>query len=90
MKSTSFYNTRDTHRHLRGDRDDSTMSQRTQAQTVYWQAIVMCNLVVVNKLQGGDVTVRLPVRPCGETVHWQVVVKTPLSVKLPLLNLPEA
>ena len=40
-------------RHLRGDRADSTISQRLQAQTVYWQAIVACNLVVLQ--QGEDV-----------------------------------
>ena len=35
--------------------------------------------------QGGDVvfarvTVRLPDRPCGETMHWQSNANTPLSI----------
>ena len=33
------------------------------------------------------VTVRLPVRPCGETTYWQANANTPLSVT-PLLNVP--
>ena len=33
------------------------------------------------------VTVRLPVRPRGETMHWQANANTPLSVT-PLLNVP--
>ena len=33
------------------------------------------------------VTVRLPVRPRGETVYWQANANTPLSVT-PLLNVP--
>ena len=34
------------------------------------------------------VTVRLPVRPRGETMYWQANANTPLSVT-PLLNVPE-
>ena len=33
------------------------------------------------------VTVRLPVRPRGKTMHWQADANTPLSVT-PLLNVP--
>ena len=33
------------------------------------------------------VTVRLPVRPRGETMYWQANANTPLSVT-PLLNVP--
>ena len=33
------------------------------------------------------VTVRLPVRPRGETMHWQANTNTPLSVTPPL-NVP--
>ena len=36
------------------------------------------------------VTVRLPVRPRGETMHWQANSKSPLSVTVtPLLDVPE-
>ena len=34
------------------------------------------------------VTVRLPVRPRGETMHWQANANTPLSVT-PLFNVPD-
>ena len=34
------------------------------------------------------VTVRLPVRPRGETMYWQANANTPLSVT-PLLNVPD-
>ena len=39
---------------MRGDWDDSTMSQQLQAPTVYWQATVPHN--VVGLPRGGDVT----------------------------------
>ena len=34
------------------------------------------------------VTVRMPIQQCGETMYWQAIANTPLSVA-PLLNLPE-
>ena len=40
---------------MRGDRDRSTMSLRREVPTLYWQAIVARNVVVLQ--QGGDVAV---------------------------------
>ena len=34
------------------------------------------------------VIVQLPVRPCGETMHWQANANTPLSVTPLVLNVP--
>ena len=65
------------------------MSPRREVPTVYWQAIVAHTLVVPSTRKECRicVTVRLPVRPRGETMYWQANVNTPLPLP-PLLNVP--
>ena len=63
------------------------MSPRRKVPTVYWQAIV-AHFGRASTRKGCRicVTVRLPVRPRGQTKCWQASANTPLSVTLRLLN----
>ena len=76
---------------LRGDRDDSTMSQWPQAATLFWQAIVTCNLVV---LQQGRTKSWFSGRGWGQqlfsfqspAVHWMARTSSLNWIAFPVKN----
>ena len=69
---------------MQGPHVVTMITPRRDVPTLYWQAIVTSNLVVFYQAMEWRicVTVPLPVRRCGEKMHWQANVNTPLCVSL--------